>query len=394
MEFHDVLKFGYTVTDIEGQYKQQCQYYKLYQPTASHLSEHENKAHLFDINGYYMSIIQTLFMQLCTDSIYDSMHWLTAKDVTQFIKYDVFIVCKLQADGFVYNLGLRSNMLVTLTNCSVSNVANSRNSCSIIALIDSAEDRWTLSLMSQNLDLELMYLNILGIVCPRTGKNVGVVCTNVQDTGSLEKTFGKDRASGRFRWHLSRENSKIHHHQWFRTHVPISVDIKLADDTWRKIENDVLKRYLQSNTLLRLNESHLYLCQFSKSKSNPFIYKHMDEFKKIRQKISELKNETYGFIGNWQAAKSIWTFGTDGLHLSLRICNITIKRIILFSLEYTQYLRCNPHMIQQNHHEIDDLSNYPLLSNEQILNHFRECCQVPFSYDPKQPTRLKIKSGL
>ena len=389
------MKFAYDHREIDRVYHKDCDYIHIYQPTGTHLLPFHNIRHLEDLNGKYVSIIQILFMQLCTDSIYKSMHFLCVKDNSGFIKWKYLLKFKLQCDGFVYNLKSRSNILITLSNCSVRHTENSRNCCSIIALIDAPEDRWTLSLVSQNLDLELMYLNILGIVCPRTGKNIGIICFNVQDTGSLEKTFGKDGASGLHRWHLSRENYKIHWQQWFRSHVPISVDVKLAEDIWRKFERDVLKPHLRKkNNNGPIHLHNIHLCEFNTcSKSIKYICDHQSEFLKIRRLISQYKNSTYGFIGNWQGAKSVWTFGADGLHLALRIYNITLKRVILFSLEYSTFLKNNQEYIKLNHTlKADD--EYKIMSEEQILRHFEKCCCISFSYDSQQPQRLRIKAGI
>ena len=281
----------------------------------SYLGTHINEELFVDysLNGKYVSIIETLFIQLGIDSIFECMHFLSVIDEMGFIKFGAIIKFKLHRDGFVFNLGSRRNILITLTNCSVWNVGSSRNCTSIIGLINSDEDRFTLSLVSQKLDLELMYLHILGLVCPRTGRNIGIVCFNVEDTASLEKTFGKDCASGAYRWHLSIQNKIKHHQQWFTFHLPISVDAKLAHDTWTKFEEDVLVPYLNRIGLTR-KERHL--CEFNKSLTNETVRSHIEEFKKIRKKINSYKLINKGFIGNWQGAKSVLTFGADGLHLS------------------------------------------------------------------------------
>ena len=360
-----------------------------YQPRATHPSGSELIP--FKLNGHNISMIQTLFLQTSTDTIFECMHFLRAEHENGFRKWDVFMKGKLQRDGFQYNLKSRRNILITFTNCSVWNVGNSRNCCSIIGLIDSDEDRWTLSLISQKLDLELMYLNILGFVCLRTGRNMGVVITNVEDTGSLEKTFGKDVASGSHRWHISTANNQIHHHQWFRLHPPISVDARLGDQTWRDFEKAVLKPYLNSNKT-PLSIFDLYLCEFNKSISNPRVQQHQSDFKKIRNKINEYKTYNHGFVGNWQGAKSIWTFGADGLHLALRIANHTIKRIIIMTIDYSKFLKENKSFIKKNHKNLGN-TKLKILTTEELIYHFKHCCCIPFHYDPKQPNRLRITSG-
>ena len=389
-EFKPILKFKYDYREIETCYRKECDYMNLFQTQASHSSL--NKVIDFRLNGKYMSLIQTLFLQTSTDTIFECMHFLKAETKNECIKWDVFIKGKLQRDGFQYNLKSRRNILITFTNCSVWNVGNSRNCCSIIGLIDSDEDRWTLSLISQKLDIELMYLNILGFVCLRTGRNLGVVITNVEDTGSLEKTFGKDCASGSHRWHISRENNQVHHHQWLKLYPPISVDARLGDRVWTQFEDDVLKPYLLSEKT-PLSIFDLYLCEFNKSLSNSRVAENDSEFKKIRKMINESKNSNFGFVGNWQGAKSIWTFGADGLHLALRIANHTIKRIIIMTLDYSKFLKDNKSFITKNHKSCNG-KKYEILSSEEIIKHFKNCCHIPFHYDPKQPNRLRITSGL
>ena len=373
---------------IEQIYQEECNYMNLYQHQ-SVLVGHKDFVH-YKLNGKYVSILETILMQLSTDSIFDSMQFLSVEDRLGFIKWVAMMKIKIHRDGFVFNLGSRTNMLIIFTNCSIPNGGSSRNCSCIIALINSDEDRFTLSLISQKVDMELLYLNILGVVCPRTGRNVGIVCFNVEDTGSLEKTFGKDCASGAYRWHLSVQNKIKHHYQWFTYHLPISVDIKLADDVWQHFDDTFLVPYLQTNNTT-LTMEHKHLCEFNKSYSNPIVQEHAEAFKKIRKKINASKASNHGFIGNWHGAKSIWTFGADGLHLVLRILNHTTKKIILFSLDYCKFLRSNREYVAKNH---PDVSNYQILEQNQILSHFKNCCKVPFHYDPNNPGRLRISSGL
>ena len=219
------------------------------------------------------------------------MHFLSVIDEMGFIKWNAIMKFKLSRDGFVFNLGSRTNILITLTNCSIWSVGSSRNCTSIVGLINSDEDRFTLSLVSQKLDMELMYLHILGLVCPRTGKNIGIVCFNVEDTASLEKTFGKDCASGAHRWHLSIQNKIKHHQQWFTFHLPISVDVKLAHDTWTAFENEVLVPYLTQT--IGLEKKNIHLCEFNKSFTNETVRTHAESFKKIRTKINEHKFQNH-----------------------------------------------------------------------------------------------------
>ena len=338
-----------------------------------------------------MSVLQILFMQLATDSIYKQMRFMSVKDTEYFVKYNDLMIISIHEDGFQYNLQSRRNMLITLTNCSVSNIANSRNCCSIIGLIDADEDRWSLSLIRQRIDLEILWLHILGFVDLRTGHNIGIICTNIEDTGGLEKTIGKDCASGSWRWHISKHGAKKHHQQFNTYHLPISIDLKLAEDTYREYEDKILKPFLNSNHT-NLTILDLFLCEFNKSMSNPRVKEMKEEFEKIRKKINEFKQANHGFIGNWQGAKSIWTFGADGLHLSLRIGNHTIKAVILFSISYTDFLRDNPEFIEKNHGK--DYKEYVVLSVDELIKHFKECCSIPFFYDKSNPNRLKIKSGI
>ena len=382
--FNNVLKFGLSVQKIESVYKETVSYFNLYRGIGQHLSMEEVKK--FKLNGKYMSVMQILFMQLATDSIYKQMRFMSVKDNTDFIKYNDLIMISIHEDGFQYNLQSRRNMLITMTNCSVSNIANSRNCCSIIGLIDTDEDRWSLSLIRQRIDLEILWLHVLGFVDLRTGRSVGIICTNIEDTGGLEKTMGKDCASGSWRWHLSKHGANKHHQQWKLYHLPISVDIKLAERIYREYENVILKPYLNSDHTT-LTEEDLYLCEFNKSMSNSRIKEMKQEFEKVRKKFNEFKQRNHGFIGNFQGAKSIWTFGSDGLHLSLRISNHTLKGVILFTVEYSDFLRDNSEMITKNHGK-----HYDLLTLDELLQHFKDCCHIPFYFDKNNPNRLKIKS--
>ena len=141
---------------------------------------------------------------------------------------------------------------------------------------------------------------------------------------------------------------------------------------------------------MELTQDDLYLCEFNASTSNNRIYSMKKDFEKIHKKNNEFKRKNHGFIGRFLGAKSIWTFGADGLHMSLRIGNHTIKTIILFSIEYSEFLQDNPSYISLNH---PNNIHYKPMKTDDIIKHFKDCCHIPFNYDKNNPRRLKIKSG-
>ncbi len=174
---------------------------------------------LFPIKGKYFSMYQTLLLQLGTKSIRDCMHFLTCLDVdTKVTVWDALIKFKIHRDGFRYSHG-RINILVTLSNCSIWNCENSRNSCSIISVCDLCENRYNLHLLSQRQDIETLLLRVFGLVDPKTGWLFGCYIANVEDTGSLEKSIGKADARGHWRWLWSKYGKKIHHQGWLYYHV-------------------------------------------------------------------------------------------------------------------------------------------------------------------------------
>ena len=387
--------------------------FNIFQPVATHPyryyknhdfnSNYILRGHEFKLKGLMISILETLYIQFSQDKLWESMHFIQAMDESGFMKFYAYIKLKICRDGFELYGRDRRNILITLINCSLRSCGNSRNAASILGLFDMEEDRWTLSLINQRLDIELMALYVLGFLDIRTGHNIGIVNFNVEDSASMEKTIGKDNPKGshRFLFDGAEYQLKYHVQENFHWHLPaITIDTKLADNVWRKFENTNLRhKYCLKKGEINTERQHrnkipqnkFYLCEFNKSYSHEYIKKNASIFQKIRSHILHHKIFNSAFIGNTQRAMSIYTACLDGLHLSLRIGAHIAKNFMLFSIDYSQYLRDNPQCIQKNH-DVNDNSEYPLLTTEQILIHFRDHVKIPFHYDADNPGNLKIKS--
>ena len=115
--------------------------------------------------------------------------------------------------------------------------------------------------------------------------------------------------------------------------------------------------------------------------------------KKIRKYISDNKKQFGGGIGNWHRAESIWNIGIDGLHATIRIATHTIKYIILFVLEYYEFIWQdeNYDLRIQNH---CNAMHYVNMSKSDLLKHFTKCCEIQFRYDEDNPTNSSINASM
>ena len=202
---------------IEDIYKTQCQYFNIFIPTCS-LQKHPTDT--FTIDCKYCSIFDILTLQLGKLSIYRCLTFVNVRDQdTDIIVWPSLLKIKLNRDGFTYRNG-RTNILSTLSNCSLKNCENSRNTCSIVSLGDFDENRYNLSLFSQRQDIETFHLRVFGLPDPNTGVLCGFYISNVEDSASLAKSLGRDSArskDGRFLW--SQFGRKYHQIEWEKWHV-------------------------------------------------------------------------------------------------------------------------------------------------------------------------------
>ncbi len=215
-EFGQLFKVISPTRKIKKIYDRQCKMFHLLTP---HASTQNDPANVFPINAKYFSIYQTLLLQVGTETIRGCMHFLTCRDVNSNVTvWDGLIKAKIHRDGFRYSHG-RINILATLSNCSIWNCENSRNTCSIISIGDFDENRFNLHLFSQRQDVETLLLRVFGLPDSKTGWLLGCYVVNVEDTGSLEKSVGKDSSKGQWRWLWSKYGKKIHHDGWLSYHV-------------------------------------------------------------------------------------------------------------------------------------------------------------------------------
>ena len=171
--------------------------------------------------------------------------------------------------------------------------------------------------------------------------------------------------------------------------VPICLDAKYSNKQWTKFLTSKLRPYCHNEGLI--NE---HLAEFTDSKEDISEFQKDDKFvKHIRDYIRRYMKSFGGGVGNWHRGESIWMFALDGLHCGLRIASHTIKYFILFSIEYNEFIwqEENTSIRMANHR---NAMEYTHLNQTQILNHFRDCCQIKFHYDEQNPGNTKIYSGL
>ena len=278
--------------EIKQRYDEDCKLFNLIHPISSWVTPLPQRQHtIVSLQGFIMSLFEVLLIQLSTPSLFESIKWLKVHTRAGLIKWQLYLTEKLQRDGFLYYLRKRRNLLITQTLCSLKNMSNSRNACTVIGLFELDENRWNLSNISQRMDIMVHWLNVFGIVCPVTGKNIGVFTTNVEDTGSLEKTLGKDKGKGVWIWCLSRFGKIAHHHRCFTVHVPISIDAAFCNNIWKNFYHNKMYNYYVST--LQLNTNKSYLMEFGKS-NHKYVCDNQDKFDKMHSFIAENKHQLYG----------------------------------------------------------------------------------------------------
>lgn len=381
----------YSYDKVNDKYREECGWVKPMQPCFSFgrcVGDSSLPLFIGQLKGKIVSIIQILIVQMSTSTIYESMHFLLVINGSNgVIKWQLLIKIKIHRDGFQYSLKKRRNILITLTNCSIRNFGCTRNNCDVIGLFDCDENRYNLACISQKIQIEALWISIFGLPCIHTGMNLGALIVQTEDTGSLEKAVGKPGSTSHWRWVMSRFGRNVHHANHLYVHAGISLGCALVNNQWRRFQKDQLHPFYLK---LGLDKKFIHLCEFNKCKENKYIEENAKKFEKIAEFINTRKYQNYGCISDWYSLCTIYSIGIDGFHCCLRVCNHTAKNIILFAIDYNDWINKaeNSEIRQTNHGPF-----YPRLSLQQILHHFRVCCEVPFYYDEKNPSRSKVYAG-
>ena len=373
-QFGKAMQCIQSLEKIKKAFNEQCTSFNIMTPKPQQSLRQQN-ARNKEFRGRYFSLREAIGYQLAHPHFANAMHFMRMVDPGAGLHiYDQFIKIKLARDGFLFK-NHRCSFLSCFSNCSIRHLENSRNNCVLMAMGDFTENRLNLSQVCQYQDIETHLARLFGFIDPRNGCLVNVLAVQVEDSGCMEKSLGRDKASsGKWRF-LWSSLPRLVHNEWKTTHVPICVDAKFCHRQWQKLLAEKVGPYCR-----RQDIQDIHLAEFVDSKDDPQIAEHIEQFEKIMSYIHANKDSSSGMIGDWNRADCIWSFGLDGLHCELRICNHTVKYFMKMVFEYEDYVRENPHVIAANHGEIQP-EDYPLQSFEDLKRHFRDRCSIPFKYD-------------
>ena len=325
-----------------------------------------------ELNGYRYSLFHIIWNQLTTPSIRNSMHWLSFHDKNDKDKvfWRALTKWKLCRDAFAFETG-RSNILVSFTNCSVEHCCNTYYNADIVSINDLEEDKFNLHLVSQQCEKELTILRVIGIPDPHTGVLLGVHASSVEDTGALEKTLGRGSALSSGKWLYSKAGPGIHVDEYLSKFAPISIDAKMAQEEYAKLIIEKLQRRCEVNGL------DPNVVQFYR---DPDFRRGRPKYKEYRKEYEHLRESAHDFLytyGQWLTANSIHALPLEPLHCELRISTHTIKWVVIFALEYYQWMEDD--VTRERFDGINHAGTFVRQTREQVLQHFRKCCNLVFS---------------
>ena len=325
-----------------------------------------------ELNGYRYSLFNIIWNQLSTPSIRDSMHWLRFRDRrnSNVVFWRALTKWKLCRDAFAFETG-RSNILVSLTNCSVEHCCNTYHNADIVSINDLPEDKFNLHLVSQQCEKELTILRVIGIPDPHSGIMLGVHVVSVEDTGALEKTLGRGNAKSPGRWLYTKVGPRVHIDKYFTHLVPISIDAKAVNTAYQNLVQAELFDYCKGKGL------NPHLVQFYRDNNFRRGEAQHKDYLLAWKRISTNAQRFLCTYGEWLTANSVHALPLEGLHGELRISTHTIKYVVIFSISYYEWMGEDP--TSQQYRESNHSGQFIPQSREQVLQHFRKCCRLNFS---------------
>lgn len=168
--------------------------------------------------------------------------------------------------------------------------------------------------------------------------------------------------------------------------MPISLDARAVQTKYEALIEQ-LRSYCEERSL----DPHLV--QFYRdthyNKEDPLY----PEYRKAWTRLSAQAKNFFYTYGSWMTASSVHALPLEPLHGELRISTHTIKWVVIFAVEYYQWIgqACNRAYRDANH-----AADFVVLSTDEVLHHFRHCCRLKFSIPEKMENlhRLTIKNSM
>ena len=179
------------------------------------------------LQSMFINIYNVIYTHLTTPTIRSQIQWLRMSYIGKSYRWDKRVILwesvlkyKFSRDTFCFHNGKQATLSV-LTCTSIPGGAASMLTSDPIGIYDGAETVHSLSLMSQKHDIQIYMLRSLGIADPHCGEIIGVQMENVEDTGGLVKSIGRDSATSTTRFCFSQHNLHVHVTKWKKYQVLI-----------------------------------------------------------------------------------------------------------------------------------------------------------------------------
>ena len=297
------------------------------------------------------------------------------------------IILKKGLDGYSLKGG-RSIQLGTLTNCSIRGAENSTDASDVHYMADVDEDAYSRLVVDQMSDKELFLLKTFGIPDLSSGALVGVLCTQAEDSKSMQFAAGRGGASSNSRLLWTRFSWAQMCAKWRTVFSPITFAAQQAHENWKQYMRDHLRPYCREHFPNVIAE----LVPFAKSKLCPAVVALKDQYLAVHKWMKSNRKKAMLQVSDWCCAESIRVKPPEPLHLTLRISIIVLKWYFLYTLEYCKWIdEPENHRFKYINHS--NCSDYQVHSSQQIVHHFRDCLGIPLSYDKDHPGKTSIAAN-
>lgn len=187
--------------------------------TRPNSGQHPSSDRVVALDGAMAHMHSIVWRHLVTNTIRDAMHWLSVTEPDEdVIVWDFLLKYKNQRDGYRHESGRFLVQMSTMLT-SLYGHQNSNLNADLLSLNHCAENNFSLSLLSQLADRETYIIRVFGMPDPRTGRLIGLNITNVEDTGSLEKSLGRRDATSDGRFIFTHQPRNVVAGLWDRVHV-------------------------------------------------------------------------------------------------------------------------------------------------------------------------------
>lgn len=381
---------------LQQRYKEESQKYAPHpqRGTLRRQRDHLNLDVMSQLQCRYYSISNFISLHLATDSIRNAMRWLRIEQEGNNSMHQDHVMIgkscmliKLSRDGFTLQMG-RTLIQTLMTNISVRGLCNSTKHTEICGLASTAEDNYTLHLLCQQVDKEVFLLRVFGIVDPKTGTLILPVILNVEDSGSAEKSYGRNSANSDGKWMWSKFGKPHHLEGWHKWHMPFSTSAEWCHLEWRRMKDANLIDYCNRQNL------DPYLAQFKECPPQVLGAANVKAYAAAQAHIKKISKK-YGYtIGEWLRAESALASPLEPFHMILRNSCLMAKYMAIGLLQYNLWINLpeQAELKQRNHGEY---ANRLCRFNQQhILSHFKNHCGLDIYYDAQNPTNSKITARM